>query len=160
MKAAIFSLATAALLLVGAGQAQAGLPGLTGGAPGTYYAGDDPLYFISYNDGVNIASGTITTTGNLAVSGTLNVTAGAATGVYSLIPGGPSPTSSPSGAFIVDNLIYPGSNPTLDVNGLLFGSGGVEVNIWGNSADNYSFWCLHPRLRVILSPRTARAPSP
>src|SRR3954447_25006079 len=101
MKAAFFSLATAVMLVVGAGQAQAGIPGLSTGTTGGYADGPDPLYTFTYNDGINIANGTLNVTGNLATSGTLNVTLGAAAGVYSLLPGGPLPPFSPSGVFQV-----------------------------------------------------------
>src|SRR3954453_21036962 len=122
MKAAFLSLATVALLLLVAGPAQAGLPGLTGSVGG-YFEGPDPIYTFSYNDGINIASGTLDVTGNLATSGTLNLTAGAATGTYALLPGGPGETLSPFGAFLFDNLINPSANPSLDGDGLLFGAG-------------------------------------
>lgn len=42
---------------------------------------------------------------------------------------------SPSGLFIFDNVLYLSSNPTLDVDGLLFADSlGHELNIWGNGA--------------------------
>jgi hypothetical protein len=75
-----------------------------------------------------------------ATSGTLNVTAGADVGTYSLFSGGPSTFSSPSGAFIADNVLYSPSDPVLDVYGLLFSGSGLEINIWGNSPGNYSFY--------------------
>ena len=40
---------------------------------------------------------------------------------------------SPSGLFIFDNMLFLSSNPTLDVDGLLFADSlGNELNIWGN----------------------------
>lgn len=79
----------------------------------------------------------------LATSGTLDVTSGAATGTYSLIPGGPAVFSSPSGAFSVDNIYYPHISPTVDVFGLLFGGNGLEINIFGNSPGIYSFFAFN-----------------
>jgi len=76
----------------------------------------------------------------LATSGSLTVTGGSDVGTYTLIPGGPGVTTSPFGSFIYDNVITPSANPELDVDGLLFGATGKELNIWGNSANNYSFY--------------------
>ncbi|MGB6695010.1 MAG: hypothetical protein WBE56_12545, partial [Terracidiphilus sp.] len=52
-------------------------------------------------------------------------------------------TTSPLGSFYYDNLLfpsYPTLNPPLDVDGLLFTSSTMEINIWGNSAGNYSYY--------------------
>jgi len=77
----------------------------------------------------------------LATAGTVTVTGAQDVGTYPLYPGGPAVTTSPSGAFVYDNLAFPTANPTLDVDGLLFNNGGgLETNIWGNSAGNYSFY--------------------
>jgi len=76
----------------------------------------------------------------LATAGVLSVTAGSDTGVYGLYPGGAGPTQSPSGAFQFDNLMFPGQDPAVDFNGLLFLGGGLQVNIFGDSPGNYSFW--------------------
>ena len=76
----------------------------------------------------------------LATSGSLTVTGGSDVGTYTLIPGGPGVTTSPFGSFLYDNVITPSANPALDVDGLLFGVAGKEINVWGNSADNYSFY--------------------
>ncbi len=141
MKRTTWMLAALALLF-GVGQAKAG-----------------PMYSFNYSDGTNTASGTVTTVDSglgdgslLATSGTLTVTSGAATGVYSLIPEGPAVSLSPSGAFLVDDLIYPnnnaasgvnpaiGSNPSFLTNwGLLFGGAGLEINIFGNGGGDYAF---------------------
>lgn len=82
-----------------------------------------------------------------ATSGTGTVTGIPDGSVLTLIanPNAPSSFStSPSGAFWYDDQLLPQSaNPLLTVNGLLFGVGsGAEINIWGNSPDNYSLW-LH-----------------
>ncbi len=76
----------------------------------------------------------------LATSGNLTVTGGSDVGSYTLIPGGPGVTLSPLGSFLYDNVIYPSANPALDVDGLLFGTSGKEINVWGNSTNNYSFY--------------------
>lgn len=76
----------------------------------------------------------------LATSGSLTITGGADVGTWSLIAGGPSVTLSPLGRFDYDNLITPSANPALDADGLLFGTTTEEINVWGNSASNYSFY--------------------
>jgi hypothetical protein len=76
----------------------------------------------------------------LATSGTLTVTGGSDVGSYNLIPGGPGVTLSPLGSFDYDNLITPSANPALDVDGLLFGVTGEEINVWGTGANSYSFY--------------------
>ena len=53
----------------------------------------------------------------------------------------PGRDNQPGGRLLPDNLIYPTANPPLDVDALLFRtSAGLEINIWGNSANNYSFY--------------------
>ena len=76
----------------------------------------------------------------LATAGSLTVTGGSDVGTYTLIPGGPGVTTSPLGSFLYDNVITPSANPALDIDGLLFGVTGEELNVWGNSANNYSFY--------------------
>jgi len=77
--------------------------------------------------------------------GTLRVVGGAAAGDYTLYPN-PTPWAafiSPSGSFQTNNVLYFPSNPVFDVYGILFvqnGGTGREVNLWGNSASNYSFY--------------------
>jgi hypothetical protein len=80
-------------------------------------------------------------TSYLATAGTITVTGTEEIGTFPLLPGGPGVTLSPNGAFDYDNLVFPTSNPTLDEDGLLFNAGsGLEINVWGNSAGNYSFY--------------------
>jgi len=121
---------------------------------GTAFAG--PMFNLSFNINGNEGNATLATDDLgggtfLATSGTLNVTTGAATGTYSLIPvaglpvggacsGNPGTVLSPLGAFCFDNLLFPSADPLLDSGGLVFQGGGVEVNIWGNAPDNYSFY--------------------
>jgi hypothetical protein len=92
----------------------------------------------------------------LATSGTINVIAAPLNplviGTYALLPGGPGPTYSPSGAFIFNNVLYYPGDPALDTYGVLgFRSiAGIELNIWGNSPDNYSFYAHTPAAGYIL----------
>jgi hypothetical protein len=119
----------------------------TGGGSGVSGTptGIDPTFFFSISLGGNVANATLMASDLgggqfLATSGVLNVTAGPDVGTYALVPGGPAAFGSPSGVFIVDNVLFPGSNPVLDIFGLLFSGSGLEINIWGNSPDNYSFF--------------------
>jgi hypothetical protein len=79
----------------------------------------------------------------LATSGFLTITA-TGTGVpnggtYPLFPGGPARTSSPSGMFEYDNVLYPSTSLPIDNNGLLFTGGGFEFNLWSNFPGNFEF---------------------
>jgi len=76
----------------------------------------------------------------LATSGSMTVTGGADQGTFSLYPGGPGETGSPAGGFDFNDLLYILENPTLDMYGLLFTGPGIEINIWGNGTNNYSFY--------------------
>jgi hypothetical protein len=115
------------------------------------------LYEITFNDrNVNVGSGQIdveSASGNsYAVSGSLTVTAGQALGDWTLyVAGGtasyPSSLTSPAGAFLYNNAVYPtGQNPQygdggplLDVYGLLFtDSNKDELNLWGNTNGIYT----------------------
>ena len=106
----------------------------------------------TYSDTAGLAaSGSLTVT-NLgggiyqATAGLMSITAAPAlpsmVGSYPLIFNpSTSPWNSPSGAFIVDNLLYipavGGPGGLLDNWGLLFGTGGTqEVNIWGNGPNS------------------------
>jgi hypothetical protein len=108
----------------------------------------EPLFDFSYAIGLDTGYGSLNTTdiGSgqfLATAGTLTVT-GTLTGVpsggsYPLYPGGPAVVNSPSDRFIYNNVLYPSINPAIDVDGILFISGGLEINIWGNAASDYEF---------------------
>jgi hypothetical protein len=80
-----------------------------------------------------------------ATSGYLVVISGANVGAYELFPNPspPFPFVSPSGAFIVDNVLYPGQDPSLDVYGLLFTGAGLEINIWGTGPGTYSYYAFN-----------------
>lgn len=104
-----------------------------------------PIFDFSFDISPETGYGSLTTTDQgssefLATTGSLTITAGADVGTYPLIPGGPGVTVSPLGSFDYDNLIYFQSNPPLDEDALLFGADGLEINIWGNSPGNYSFY--------------------
>jgi hypothetical protein len=173
MKRFVRSVAALTLLIWAVGQAQAGPvsayggPGPTSG-PGSPIPGD-PAYIFTYSDlsgdagyGVlNAVPDGLGDDGLHAISGSLTVTSSAGgllpLGTYPLLTAGPGVTTSPSGNYVVDNLIYPAndagsganngadgfptvSNPSyLDFFGLLFGKGGTEVNIYGNGGGDYAF---------------------
>lgn len=143
------SAVAASVLLLTAGSAFASVmsgSGLTSnGLSATSSAGADPTMVFSIDLMGNAATATLNTTpisgGDFwATTGTLNVTSGVDVGTYSLFGGGPGAFLSPSGIFQADNVLYPAANPLLDSYGLLFTGGGLEINIWGNSANNYSFY--------------------
>ena len=135
------------------------------GSPPQFGAlGEDPLFTYTFSiagadSGTGLLNGTDLGGGQfLITSGSLDVTSssngGAAIGTWSLIPNpvGPSVWTSPDGAFNINNVIYTGSNPTLDGWGLLFGNGASEeLNIWGNGADNYSFWVFTPGVGYTIA---------
>jgi hypothetical protein len=107
--------------------------------------GPDPVFDFSFTVGPDAGFGSLNTVdigggAFAAIGGSLTVTSGIDVGSYVLFSGGPGVTISPAGAFAFDDVLYPASNPYLDVWGLLFTAGGLEINIWGNSADNYSFY--------------------
>jgi hypothetical protein len=166
MRRLILGMTVLTLLMGGVGQAKAGIIGSGGssGSAGSGPGGPDPMYTFTFSDLAGDAGfGTLNAMDSglgdgslLATSGSLTVTSGGAVGTYSLIPKGPSPENSPSGLFIVDDLIYPnnnaasGVNPGISVNpsyltnsGLLFGPPGSgtqdEVNFWGNGGGDYAF---------------------
>jgi hypothetical protein len=124
------------------------------------------MFTFTFTDGINSAHGAVDTVPSLlgdgslwATSGSLTVTGGSASGVYSLEPtAGPAEQLSASSAFLVDNRVYPGgdagsgsnpggiSNPSsLTLWGLIFTNGsGQEINIWGTGNGNYSFYRWTP----------------
>jgi hypothetical protein len=71
------------------------------------------------------------TAGNIVVTGDSNLSG---TGTLYASPYGPGvQTTSPSGYFYYDDTLYPGQNPSIDDNGLLFIDNGFEVNIFSNT---------------------------
>ena len=106
---------------------------------------EPPGYSFTFSIGPDSGYGSLITTdigsGEFwATAGTLTVTGGQDVGTYPLYPGGPSVTDSPSGYFIFDNVLYPSIDPGIDNDGLLFTSGGFEINIFSNGSDNYQFY--------------------
>lgn len=67
-----------------------------------------------------------------AISGTLDGQA-----ITGLIGGNPGAGEaySPSGYFFYDNILFAGQDPLLDLGGLLFGSDGLEVNLFRQDGD-------------------------
>jgi len=105
----------------------------------------EPLFDFAFTNGIDMGSGSLNTTDNgngqfLATAGTLNVTAGQDVGSYPLYPGGPGVTSSPSGYFTYNNLLYPSVDPGIDLQGLLFIGSGLEINIFSEGVDDYEFY--------------------
>jgi hypothetical protein len=91
----------------------------------------------------------------LATAGTLDITAPAADGIagdYQLIqnPVAPNATGSPTGLFIYDDLVMPGSNPVVTNPGLLAFGGpglgnvpegkGTELNFFSSGANTYNLY--------------------
>ena len=81
----------------------------------------EPLFDFTFDIAPETGYGSLNTAdqGNgefLATNGTLTVTGGNDIGTYPLYPGGPGVTTSPMGAFLYDNLLfpfYPSTNPRL-----------------------------------------------
>jgi len=108
-------------------------------------SGPDTIFDFTFTIGPDTGYGSLNTTefGNgdfFATTGTLTVTGGQEVGAYSLYPGGPAQTTSPSGYFYYDNVLYPSIDPGIDNNGLLFTGHGLEINIFSNGPDAYQFY--------------------
>jgi hypothetical protein len=115
--------------------------------------GYGPLFDFTYTANLDTGYGSVNTAdiGNgefVATGGFVTVTAtgdgGPDGGSYPLYPGGPGKTTSPAGAFLYDNVVYPDQVPLIDNNGLLFIGSGYEINLWSNfippdPPDNYEF---------------------
>ena len=105
----------------------------------------EPLFDFAFTNGTDAGNGSLNTTDNgdglfLATAGTLTVTAGRDVGSYQIYPGGPAITTSPSGFFNYDDLLYPSVDPGIDLQGLLFVGSGLEINLFSNGADSYEFY--------------------
>jgi hypothetical protein len=108
-------------------------------------SGFEPLFDFTFAIGPDTGYGSLNTTdpGNgrfLATAGTLTVTGGQDVGTYALYPGGPAQTTSPSGVFLYDNLLYPSIDPVINNNGPLFTGNSLEINIFSNGPDSYQFY--------------------
>jgi hypothetical protein len=122
-----------------------GLVAAVGAHAATYVAD----YTATDGSGAN-AQLTITTSNTLDAAGGYDIlsVSGLVDGqtVTGLIPNGspPNPVTSPSGAFIYDNVLFPGSDPVLDVYGVLYSSTGEpEWNLWGVSPGSYNLYSFN-----------------
>jgi hypothetical protein len=135
-------------LVVCASQAQAG-------SAFSFIAADGASGTLSYGlvEATDNGNGTFT-----ATSGFLVVLSGPLAGTYELFPNPnpPNTFSSPSGVFICNDLLYPGHDPTLDVFGLLFTGGGLEINIWNDGGGvKYSYYAFNGSGFVLASAEAA-----
>ena len=123
---------------------------------GLVHGVDASLYELTFNDGQgNSGSGQFdveqTNNNYYASSGYLTVNSGGAAGNWTLYTAGayttyPGYLTSPSGAYIYNNAVYPNGNPQyptgnplLDFYGLLFTqTNGNELNLWGNADGTYT----------------------
>ena len=74
------------------------------------------------------------------VAGTDDATGGGVSGILTLFanPDSPNETTSPSGYFLYDDLLFVGSDPVISNGGLLFTNGnGGEVNLYSTGPDLY-----------------------
>ncbi len=107
-----------------------------------------PVYADMFSFSFNDTSSSIDVNGTLnanpngigtftAISGSGTVVTTNTTFAIALVqnPNGTATSYSPSGAFIYNNQLYPGSDPLLDNWGLLFTTPIGELNIWGNGAN-------------------------
>lgn len=79
----------------------------------------------------------------LALSGFDTTSGGPVAGTLTLAanPNAPNESYSPSGYFLYDNLLFPGSDRTIDYGGLLFVNGtGGEINLFSYGADDYTHY--------------------
>ena len=96
---------------------------------------------ITFTGGGTAANGVVDFSGDTAISGYLDITAGTNAGSYTLSPGAGTNTY-----FNWDNLVFPTSDPFLDsTGGLLFTNSGLEINFWGNGPGSYSLLGAPPK---------------
>lgn len=106
----------------------------------------EPLFDFTYSIGGQVGYGSVNSLDELnntylATAGSMTVTGTYDVGTYSLEAGGPANTDSSNGAFIYNNLLYTGTTPYLDGEGLLFAnSSDYEINLWGNSSTQYAYY--------------------
>ena len=110
---------------------------------------EDPSYFSLTFSNVGTGGSTVGTawlSGLLISPGVYEIFEGSFTltsgdglnaGTYSLVvnPNSPGQSVSPSGYFFFDNLVSPDGNPFVNNNGLLFASGGIEINLYSNAGN-------------------------
>ena len=66
-------------------------------------------------------------------------------------PSFPNPVSLPDGAFIYDNVFYPGQNSFVDQFGVVFttaGNPGGYWNLWSGAPGDFSLYEFKPRRRL------------
>jgi hypothetical protein len=102
--------------------------------------------YINFTGGGSAANGAVNFVGSTAISGYLNITAGSNMGTYTLLPGSGSNT-----LFVWDGLIFPTSNPFLDLGGLLFTNSGVEINLFGNGPGSYTLAGAPPTYAPLVT---------
>ena len=95
--------------------------------------------------GTDTGSGTLTAGHPTVVASTSPRSPAPSTAIQSMACSAPhlirGPTIFPLGAFIYDNIVYPGSAPAFDTWGVVFSISGAEGHIWGNSAPHdYSYY--------------------
>jgi len=101
---------------------------------------------ITFTGGGSAANGEVVFVGNTATSGFLDITAGTNMGTYTLSPGSGSNT-----LFVWDGLIFPTSNPFLDLDGLFFTNSGVEINLYGNGPGSYTLVGAPPAFEPLVT---------
>jgi hypothetical protein len=96
--------------------------------------------FTEFGGGPVDATGVIDVTAGVATGGSITVVGSGSIndGIYNLEPG--TWFASPLVAFNADNSVFVGSATVLDSYGLLFGNASTEINLWGNSPNNYSLY--------------------
>jgi hypothetical protein len=90
--------------------------------------------------GSGLVSGSVISPGVYEiVSGSFTFTSsdGLDGGTYSLLPNPnpPNQSHSPTGYFLFDDLVSPADDPFLSSNGLVFGSGSVEINLFSKAGN-------------------------
>ena len=130
MRRCISGIVAVGLLLTAFGQADAALYGTVSDVvpPNNgYVGGADPIFNFTFSDpygdsGFGTLSGIPNGGGSVFIqTGSLTLTSSSdgngSVGTYTLLPEGPGTDVSPSGLFIVDNVVYPAGNGTLNYNG-------------------------------------------
>jgi hypothetical protein len=152
MRRIFVCIAAMAVLMPMAGRAYAEPVSMWGGGPvggpGGPLSGD-PLFDFAFIGPGLAGSGVLTASSNgdgsfTATAGSFSVfgdplLAPGAGGPLFPNPSAPAAVLSPSGFFIYDNQLFPTSNPTLDVFGLLFTTPGHEINIWANGPGSWEY---------------------
>lgn len=121
------------------------------GSSGSVVPGEDPVFDFSFSGtGGQMANGYVNASllsdGNyLANSGAITITDGTDVGTYSLVPGASDGSAvniagNAGWYFTYDDNVL--SGPSLDLYGLLFSNGAIEMNLFNNGT-TYEFSGLH-----------------